>query len=149
MSFLEAWKIVDVTNRDKTYSQVVSSITSTEPISKYQNLVWKTLELGSGDWPNFIKSLRAELEEPKVKTEDEGGKGINVPPIQPDNSTQDTSQDKNTEQNNEKKPINCTEHPKKVVLTRIQSKKDSGEKSPIKWIERLKTKIKLNLTQNR
>ena len=61
-------KIVDATNRDKTYSQVVSSKTSTEPMSKYQNLVQKLLELGPGDWPNFIKNLRAELKEPKVKT---------------------------------------------------------------------------------
>ena len=29
--------------RDKTYSQAVSSVTSTEPTSKYQNLVWKLL----------------------------------------------------------------------------------------------------------
>ena len=61
---------------------------------------------------SFIKNLSAELVEPKVKTKDEGGKGINVPPTLPDNSTQDTSQDKNTEQNNWKIPIYCTEHRK-------------------------------------
>ena len=82
-----------------------------------------------------------------MKTKDEGGKGINIPPTQPDNSTQDTPQDKNTEQNNRKLPINCTEQPRKIVLTQIQQKKDPGRKSPIKRIEQ--TKIKLNLTQNR
>ena len=54
-------KIVDTTNRDKTYSQAVPSKTNTTPTSKYQNLVRKLLELGPGDYPNFIKNLRAEL----------------------------------------------------------------------------------------
>ena len=71
ISFLEAWKIVDAINRDKTYSQAVSSKTRTEPTSKYQNLVRNLQELGLGNWPNFIKNLRAELEEPNVKTKDE------------------------------------------------------------------------------
>ena len=69
---MEARKIVDATNRDKTYSQAVSSKTSIEPASKYENLVWKLLELGPGDWPNFIKNLRAELEKPNVKRKHEG-----------------------------------------------------------------------------
>ena len=128
ISFLEARKIVDATNRDKTYSQAVSLVTSTELTSKYQNLVRKLLQLGPGDWSNFIKNLRAELEEPQVKTNDEGEKVINIPSTQPDNSTQDTPQDRNTERNNGKLSIDCTEHPKKIVLTRIQQKKDLGRK---------------------
>ena len=82
-----------------------------------------------------------------MKTKDEGGKGINIPPTQLDNSTQDTPQDKNTEQNNRKLPIDCTEHPRKIVLTRIQQKKDPGKKSRFKQTEQ--PKIKLNLTLNR
>ena len=58
--------------RDKTYSQAVSSVTSTEPTSKYQNLVQKLLQLRPGNWPNFIENIRAELLESKMKTKDEG-----------------------------------------------------------------------------
>ena len=61
--------------RHKTYSQVVSLITSTEPTSKYQNLVWKPLKLGPGDWSNFIINLKAKLKEPKMKRKVEGEKG--------------------------------------------------------------------------
>ena len=48
-----------------------------------------------------------------------------------------------------KLPLDCTEHPRKIALTRIQSKKDPGRKYPVKQTERPKTKIKLSLTQNR
>ena len=45
------------------------------------------------------------------------GKGINIPLTESDNSAQDTPQDKNTERNNGKPPIDCTEHPRKIILT--------------------------------
>ena len=47
-----------------------------------------------------MKNLRAELKESKMKTKDEGGKGINISSTQLDISTQDTPQDKNTVPNN-------------------------------------------------
>ena len=80
-----------------------------------------------------------------MKTE----KGISMPPTQPDNFTQDTPQDKNTERNNEKLPINCTEHPRKMVLTQIQQIKIKGENLQLNKLNDQKQKIKLNLTQNR
>ena len=48
ISFLEAQRIVNATNRDKTHSQAVSLKTNTELTSKYQNLVRKLLELRQG-----------------------------------------------------------------------------------------------------
>ena len=127
---------------------MVFSKTSTEPTSKYQNIVQKLLEFGQEEWPNFIKNLRAELEEPKVKTKDEEGKGINIPPTQLDNSFKIHHKIK-TERNNKKLATDCIEHPRKTVLIRIQQKKDPERKSLVKQTERPKTKIKLNLTQNR
>ena len=40
-----------------------------------------------------------------------------------------------------------TEHPKKILLTRIQQKKDPRRNSPVKQTERPKTKIELNLNR--
>ena len=74
-----------------------------------------------------------------------------VPSTQPDTSTQ------NTKTNNEKPSTDCTEHPRKIVLTQNLSNstnqpwkpiKDPGKKSPVKQNERPR-KIKLNLTPNR
>ena len=45
ISFLEARKIVDATNRDKTYSQMISSVTSTEPKSCPETATVRTMEL--------------------------------------------------------------------------------------------------------
>ena len=111
-------------SRRYKHSPAVSSVTSTEPTRKYQNIVRKLQQLEPEDWPNFIKNLKTELEESKVKTKD-GEKYI--PLTQSDSSTQDTSQDKNTEWKSEKLPTDCTEHRRKIVLTRIQSKKDPGK----------------------
>ena len=92
-----------------------------------------------------------------VKTKDQKElkqeKGITVPFTQLDTSTQN----KNTKTNNEKLSTDCTEHPRKIVLTQNQSNptnqpskpnKDLGGKSPVKQNE-CQRKIELNLTPNR
>ena len=120
ISFLEARKIVDATSRDKTYSQAVASPTHTEATNEYLNLVKKLLQLGPDDWPNLFKNIRSKLEESMVKTKDQKElreeKGIKVASTQPDTSTQN----KNTKTNNEKPFTDCTEDPRKIVLTRNQ-----------------------------
>ena len=77
------------------------------------------------------------------------GKGINIQSTQPDISTQDAPQDKNTMPNNEKLPTDCTVHPRKMLLTLIPSKKDLRKKSLVKQTERQNIKIGLNLMLNR
>ena len=144
-SFLEARKIVVATSRDKTYSQAVASPTCTEATNKYLNLFEKLLQLRLDDWLNFIKNIRSKLEESMVKTKDQKElreeKNIKVPSTQLDTSTQN----KNAKTNNEKPSTDCTEHPRKIVLTRNQSNptnqplkpiKDPGKKIPSQQNER-------------
>ena len=128
---------------DKTYAQAVYSVKSMELTSKYQNLVQKWLQLGPGDWPNFIKNIWVVLKESKMKTKDEGEKGINILPTQLDNSTQDTSLDKNTEWNNEKLPTDCTWTPKENSPDYIKNLQLN------KLTTKNKNKIKLNTEQIR
>ena len=149
--------------RKKNSSQAVSSAANDDVTDKYkENLVQKLLQLRQEDWPNFIKSIRPEVEEQRAKIrklemELREEKGINVLSTQLVITTQDASQAQNTEPNKEKLTTGTIEPTRKIVSTWTQSNKDPGkkfsgkhnqpeEKEQTQW---QRTKIKLNLTQNR